>query len=44
MGIFKDDLNLDLQYAFLINLGFKYKKQRNKRNEWLCKIYKPQRN
>ncbi len=24
MGIFKDNLNLDLQYAFLINLGFKY--------------------
>lgn len=26
MGIFKDDLNLGLQCAFLINLGFKYKK------------------
>jgi len=26
MGIFKDDLNLDLQYAFLIKLGFKYEK------------------
>lgn len=25
MGIFKDNLNLDLQYEFLINLGFKYK-------------------
>ncbi len=24
MGIFKDDLNLGLQYAFLTNLGFKY--------------------
>lgn len=24
MGIFKDNLNLGLQYAFLINLGFKY--------------------
>lgn len=24
MGIFKDSINLGLQYAFLINLGFKY--------------------
>jgi len=24
MGIFKDNLNLGLQYAFLIKLGFKY--------------------
>lgn len=25
MGIFKDNINLGLQYAFLINLGFKYR-------------------
>lgn len=24
MGIFKDNISLDLQYIFLINLGFKY--------------------
>ncbi len=33
MGIFKNSINLELQYAFLINLGFKYGERRGAQGE-----------
>lgn len=37
MGMFKDNLNFGLQYAFLINLGFKYGERIGAFGETDCK-------